>query len=162
MKSLDNPDNDIAMVFISGVQVPVFSPRWLLREKIVTAYERQGNRKERTDLDDAGLLLGIVEMSSVDLTSRKEAVQHILNRRPHVRGLLELKIVCPDVIGNAWAWSEGARVYWRTETDQLRYLDSDFERHKFKWDERNGVWYFKLRKQKWFYSAEHQDIFLWS
>ncbi|EFY84743.1 27 kDa antigen [Metarhizium acridum CQMa 102] len=118
--NLDSPDNDVTMISISGVQVPVFNARWLLREKIVTAFKRQGTRKEKSDLDDACALLDTVEPSSVDLTNKEAAVRHLIARRPCVRQSLELKIVCPAVLGLPWTWNEPAAVYWRREKDQLR------------------------------------------
>ncbi|OAQ60169.1 antigen [Pochonia chlamydosporia 170] len=160
--NLDSPDNDVTMVSISGVQVPVFSARWLLREKIMTAFDRQGTRKERSDLDDACALLDTVEPSSVDLTNKEAAVRHLIARRPDVRQSLELKIVCPAVLGMPWTWNEPAAVYWRWEKDQLRYLDADLRRHKFKWDEMTQVWYLTAGGQDWFYSAENADIALWT
>lgn len=75
--NLDDPDNDVTVVTVSGVQVPVFSARWLLREKITTAFERHGSRKEHTDLDDACALLDAIEPNGLDPTGREEAVRHI-------------------------------------------------------------------------------------
>ncbi|KND92247.1 hypothetical protein TOPH_03224 [Tolypocladium ophioglossoides CBS 100239] len=148
------------MISVSGVEVPVFSARWLLREKIITAFERQGSRKELTDVNDALVLLAAVELNSLDLTSHEEAVRHILARRPEARQSLELKILCPNVLGRPWTWNEAAGVFWRLENDQLQYLDADLQRHKFKWDSGTQVWYLTAGGQAWFYSAEDRDIVL--
>lgn len=157
--NLDNPDNDITQVSISGVEIPVFSARWLLREKIITAFERQGSRKERTDLDDACALLEVVEMNSLDLTSHEGAVQHILAQRPNARQSLELKIMCPSVLGESWIWNESAGVFWRVEGDQLRYLDAELRRHKFKWDPRTQVWYLTVGGRSWYLSEDDNLVF---
>ncbi|CAK7267516.1 hypothetical protein SEPCBS57363_002629 [Sporothrix epigloea] len=96
---LDNPDNDVTVIPVSGVGVPVFSARWLLREKIVTALGRKGSKKEETDVDDACALLEIVDAGSVNLGDHPEAVQHFLDRRPDKQSLLQLKVVCPEFLG---------------------------------------------------------------
>lgn len=85
------------MLSVSGVEVPVFSPRWLLREKILTAFQRQGQAKSESDLDDIASLLVVVE-SRLDLTGYKEAVNHVLERSPELIDLMRLKIICPDVL----------------------------------------------------------------
>lgn len=72
--NLDNPDNDITVIDMSGIQTPVFSARWLFREKVVTAFERQGSRKEETDLDDARDLLPFIEPKGMDLSKHEDAV----------------------------------------------------------------------------------------
>lgn len=149
---LDDPDNDVIPVSVSEVNVPVFSPRWLLREKIVAAFERRGSRKEETDLDDATALLEIVEPNSLDLTKHEQAVRHIHKHRPDVRQLMEIKILCPNVLGEPWKWNEFAGVFWRLNADELRYLDADLKRHKFKWDQVMQVWYFTSQGQRWFYN----------
>lgn len=123
--------------------IPIFGPRWQLREKIVTAYERQGSAKERTDLDDAAALPALVEEDrSVDLTHCPAAANHILNRRPELKGRLELKIYCPEVLGdNAWVWNDAAGVYFRVEKGVPCYLDENFNHHKFKRDQKSGIYY---------------------
>ncbi|KAI6777699.1 antigen [Emericellopsis cladophorae] len=158
---LSNPANEVVRILISGFEVPVFSARWLLREKIVTALERQGSRKERTDLEDACALVQVVDITSLDLTGHAEAVQHILTKKPDYRQQLELKIICPDVLGRSWTWNESAGVYWRLEGDQLRYMDDEVKRHKFKWEATAGVRYFKVSSGTWYYNGDDGDIAFW-
>ncbi|KAK7432396.1 hypothetical protein QQZ08_000958 [Neonectria magnoliae] len=157
---LENPDNDVTLIPVHGVDVPVFSARWLLREKIVTAFERQESLKGRTDLDDACALLKAVEMNVVDLTNHEDAVRHIHTVRPEAQEELELKVICPSVLGQPWAWNELAGVYWRFKEDQLRYLDEELQSHRFEWDPRHTCWYFNLGEQVWDYREEREDIIL--
>lgn len=139
---LSNADNERVIITVDGVDIPIFGPRWQLREKIVTAYERQGSNKERTDLDDAAGLLDLVEDRSVDLSHYPAAANHILNRRPGLKGRLQLKIYCPEVLGdNAWVWNDAAGVYYRVEGGIPCYLDVNFNHHKFKKDQQNGIYY---------------------
>ncbi|EGX92211.1 hypothetical protein CCM_06372 [Cordyceps militaris CM01] len=97
--NLDDPANEVTTLCVLGVDTPVFSARWLIREKIVTAFERRGSRKEATDLDDAIALLNLVEDNSIDMTNFEDAVRHIYSSCPEDRQILELKIHCPNVLG---------------------------------------------------------------
>ncbi|KAM0424922.1 hypothetical protein ACHAPT_009978 [Fusarium lateritium] len=160
--NLDDPDNDCTIITINGVDVPVFSARWLLREKIRTAFERQGSTKERSDLKDACDLLQAVEANCIDLTGSEEAVQHFMDRRPQHSEMLGLKVMCPAVLGDPWTWSESADVYWGFK-DGLKYLDDDVERHRFKWDEAGQVWYFSDSSGRtWYYDPQAGDLMLWT
>jgi hypothetical protein len=86
--NLDDPDNDVTVISVNGVDVPIFSARWLLREKIVTAFERQGTRKEETDLDDISILLETVDVNELDLTDLEDEVQHAVVQLPESFELL--------------------------------------------------------------------------
>ncbi|KAF2254930.1 hypothetical protein BU26DRAFT_148116 [Trematosphaeria pertusa] len=57
---LSRPDNDRINLTVEQATVAVLSPRWLLREKILSQHQRQGNPKEQTDLSDIRILLGLV------------------------------------------------------------------------------------------------------
>lgn len=156
--NLDDPDNDVAVISVNGVDVPIFSARWLLREKIVTAFERQGTRKEETDLDDISILLETVDVNGLDLTDREDAVRHAVAQLPESFELLCLKVVCPGVLGEPWVWNEYAEVYWASK-EQLQYLDTDLERHNFDWDPNRQVWYFSNEKgQTWFHDVDTGDL----
>lgn len=160
--NLDDPDNDVTMMTVNGVEVPIFSARWLLREKIVTAFERQGTRKEETDLDDISFLLEAVDLNGLDLTGREDAVRHAVAQLPESFELLCLKVICPDVLGNPWVWDEYAEVYWAFK-ENLQYLDENLERHNFEWDTSSQVWYFRNEKgQTWFYNNETEGLMLWT
>lgn len=156
-----NPDNEVVTIPVGDVTVPVFSARWLLREKIVTAFERQGSRKSRTDIDDAKTLLDAVPPNGLDMSGHKDAVQHMCEMIPESKTELQLRVVCPDVFGQPWTWNDDAQVYWRFEA-QLYYMSVRLREHKFKWDEAGGVWYFEdSQKRAWYYSEEDQNIVLW-
>ncbi|KAJ3463802.1 hypothetical protein MRS44_008588 [Fusarium solani] len=134
--NLDDPDNDFTVISVNGVDVPIFSARWLLREKIVTVFERQGTRKEETDLDDISILLETVDVNELDLTDLEDEVQHAVAQLPESFELL----------------SEG-QVYWAFK-EQLQYLDADLERHNFDWDPNSQVWYFSGEKSHtWFHDV---------
>jgi hypothetical protein len=129
------------MVSVDGMSVPIFSARWQLREKIVTAYERQASGKAKSDLADAVTLLGLVDDGSLDLTQQWQAVQHFLSARPGERELLQIKVKCLRVLGDPWVWNEEAQVYFRFENNAPWYLDESLERHKFLWNEDAKVYY---------------------
>lgn len=60
-------------------------------------------------------------------------LQGALNRRRELKGRLELKIYCPEVLGdNAWVWNDAAGVYFRVEKGVPCSLDENFSHHKFK------------------------------
>ncbi|RMZ79363.1 hypothetical protein DV738_g3305, partial [Chaetothyriales sp. CBS 135597] len=151
--NLDDPENEVITVDVSGVQVPVFGPRWQLREKIVTAFERQGNRKSDTDLEDASNLLMVVGQNSVNLVGHEDAVRHFLLKRPEIRQRLELKVNCPEVLGSPWTWDGSAGVYWRSEGEKLRYLDQKLHQHEFEWDEKKSVYYLTVGGRSWYYDT---------
>ncbi|KAJ4175192.1 hypothetical protein NW754_005612 [Fusarium falciforme] len=161
--NLDDPDNDCTVTTINGVEVPGFSARWLLREKIRTAFERQGSRKERSGLDDVSILLQAVEANSADLTGNEQAVQHLMERRPRVSEMLGLKVICPVVLGDPWTWNDSAEVVWGFKGDKLKYLDADVKRHSFKWDDTSQVWYFPDPNGRvWYYDPQAGDLILWT
>ncbi|KAM6524646.1 hypothetical protein FALCPG4_010254 [Fusarium falciforme] len=137
--NLDDPDNDVTVISVNGVDVPTFSACWLLREKIVTAFERRGTRKEETDLDDISILLETVDVNGLDLTDREDAVQHAVTQLSESFELLCLKVICPGVLSAPWVWNEYAEVYWAFK-EQLQYLDVDLERHNFDRDPNSQVW----------------------
>ncbi|RMD44829.1 hypothetical protein DV735_g425, partial [Chaetothyriales sp. CBS 134920] len=151
--NLDDPQNEVITVDLSGVQVPVFGPRWQLREKIVTAFERQGNRKSDTDLEDASNLLMVVGQNSVNLVGHEDAVRHFLLKRPEIRQRLELKVNCPEVLGSPWTWDGSAGVYWRFEGEKLRYLDQKLHQHEFEWDEKKSVYSLTVGGRSWYYDT---------
>jgi len=97
---LSSPDNECITVPVDGVMIPIFGPRWILREKIVTAYERQNTQKEDTDLQDISRLLLLRGPEAVDLSHYPEAVEHVLSKLPGLESFLKQKVRCPSVLGN--------------------------------------------------------------
>ena len=96
---LSNPNNELLGVQVDGKPVIIFGPRWQLREKIVTAYERRGSVKEGSDLDDVRQLLELVGEPLLDMSQHVVAIRHILTRRPELREPLQLGVSCPGVLG---------------------------------------------------------------
>ncbi|RYP79532.1 hypothetical protein DL769_002919 [Monosporascus sp. CRB-8-3] len=159
---LSNATNERITVTVDGVSVPIFGATWQLREKIVTAYERQGSNKERTDLDDAEVLLDLVQDNVLDLTQHEEAVRHFVTKRPGSRRLLQLKVYCPAVLGDPWTWYEEARVYFRFEGNIPKYLDETLRCHDLKWDKDNGVYYLTSATGLVFWVNEAYQLVRWT
>lgn len=156
--NLDDPDNDTTIISVAGVDIPVFSLRWLLREKIVTAFDRKGSRKEQTDINDANALLEIIAPNTLDLTNHENATRYIYVNYPNLRRMLELKVICRNVLGEPWKWNEAASVFWRMNGGELQYIDADFGRHEFNWDRAAKFWYLNTRGQCWGYNKKIDDI----
>ncbi|KAI9652310.1 MAG: hypothetical protein M1829_001681, partial [Trizodia sp. TS-e1964] len=66
---LSRPDNDRVTLPVNDTAVAVLSPRWLLREKILSQYQRQGNRKEISDIEDITTLLRLVPAKCLSFSS---------------------------------------------------------------------------------------------
>ena len=115
--NLHNPDNDRIFMNVNQAQVPVLSPRWLLREKIMSQYQRQGNAKADTDIDDINQLLRVVPEGALTLTQPEQvqALEALLVKRPDLKHRLRSKIVCPNVFNatSEWMWSGQHQAYYR-------------------------------------------------
>ncbi|KAH8657795.1 hypothetical protein BX600DRAFT_514345 [Xylariales sp. PMI_506] len=72
--------------------IPVMHPTWLLREKILSQYERQGSLKERSDISDIQALLGIIRQQALVLSTEKHitALKNLMAKRPDLVILLLL------------------------------------------------------------------------
>lgn len=68
---LSKPDNDRVNLTVEQATVSVLSPRWLLREKILSQHQRQGSRKELTDLADIMNLLPLVSAKSLTFSGQE-------------------------------------------------------------------------------------------
>ena len=79
--------------------VSVLSPCWLLREKILSHHQRQGNLKEKTDLGDIRTLLGLVQAKCLTFSGQEqtEALTALLDKSPELREALKAAIECPEV-----------------------------------------------------------------
>lgn len=97
--NLRDPDNDRTFIQVDQAQVPILSPRWLLREKIMSQYQRQGSLKEGTDMDDIDQLTRVVQEGALtlDQPEQVQALKALLVKRPDLKGRLRSKIVCPEV-----------------------------------------------------------------
>lgn len=97
--NLDNPKNSRLTLNVSGKSVYVLSPDWLLREKILAQKQREGNRKEESDIADVETLVQIVGDKGLVLEEEEfvEALENLLQKRPDLRAVLERAIECPKV-----------------------------------------------------------------
>jgi len=98
---LSKPDNDRINLNVEQAMVSVLSPRWLLREKILSQHQRQGNLKERSDISDIRTLLELELVQAKGLTlsgqEQTEALTALLDKRPELREALKAAIECPEV-----------------------------------------------------------------
>jgi len=115
---LSKPDNDRVTLNVEQSMVAVLSPRWLLREKILSQHQRQGNPKAQSDRNDVTVLLGLVEAKCLTFDSQEQidALSAFLAARPDQRDRLEAAIECPQVfkaVSSPWIWSEEQKGYYR-------------------------------------------------
>ncbi|KAK2740758.1 hypothetical protein FQN57_005990 [Myotisia sp. PD_48] len=90
---------------INGQPVKVFAPEWLLREKILSQYQRQGTLKERTDHED---IMRMIPLSTpgtpeLDFNQREDlqtALANFVQKKPTLAQLLKAKIRCSIVFQN--------------------------------------------------------------
>ncbi|KAF2470892.1 uncharacterized protein BDR25DRAFT_342720 [Lindgomyces ingoldianus] len=111
---LSRPDNDRINLNVGQATVAVLSPRWLLREKILSQHQRGGSLKEQSDLSDIRVLLGLVQAKCLTFSGQEQtaALKALLNKLPELREALEAAIECTEVF-NPWQWSEEHRRYYR-------------------------------------------------
>ncbi|KAK2803380.1 hypothetical protein FQN50_007039 [Emmonsiellopsis sp. PD_5] len=84
---------------IDGHTVKIFGVEWILREKILSQYERQGGTKERTDIRDLTNIIpfavpGKPELNFNNDEKLKSALSNLLQKRPDLAPGLKEKIVC--------------------------------------------------------------------
>jgi hypothetical protein len=110
----------------------LFLPRLDCARKIVTANERPGSRKERSDIEDLQDLLASLELNEVDLSHYEDAVRHVLRKIASAQQLqMELKVVCPAAFGRPWQWGGSAGLHWcLNKNNELLYMDSNLKRCK--------------------------------
>lgn len=94
---LSKPDNNRITLKVEQTTVEVLSPRWLLREKILSRYERTGTKAE-SDTLDVQVLLGIVgpKCLTFKLQNHIKALKALLKAYPHMKNDLKAAIVCPQ------------------------------------------------------------------
>lgn len=91
---------------INGYPVKMFSPEWILREKILSQYERQGSAKQATDIFDLMSIMpfaipGKPEMNFENDQQLRNALSYLLQKHPELTTRLKEKINCVDVFENA-------------------------------------------------------------
>ena len=79
-------------ITVNGRTVKIFSPEWILREKILAQHEREGTQKEATDLRDIANMLWLViagkpELNFDDDLKLSNALGRLLEKRPGVAQL---------------------------------------------------------------------------
>lgn len=81
-------------------KIPVMPPWWLLREKLLSQFERQGTPKAKTDITDVEVLLKIADPKSLVLSTKEhvEALAYLVGRRADLKDKLRRVIVCPSVL----------------------------------------------------------------
>ncbi|KAJ2933255.1 hypothetical protein H1R20_g3840, partial [Candolleomyces eurysporus] len=97
---LTDPDNNTVSIPVGdGVEVLVMSPRWIVREKILTAYGRKGGMKERSDLEDVEALLPLLNDHALVFEKQDDidALKYVLKKDPELEPDLRKKIKCPAV-----------------------------------------------------------------
>ncbi|BCR90306.1 nucleotidyl transferase AbiEii/AbiGii toxin family protein [Aspergillus chevalieri] len=92
---------------INGYPVKTFSPEWILREKILSQYQRQGP-KAQTDIRDVERLIifavpGTPELDFSHTEELKAALADLLKNWPGMQQALKQKINCPAIFNNWYA-----------------------------------------------------------
>ncbi|KAJ5555219.1 hypothetical protein N7535_007659 [Penicillium sp. DV-2018c] len=90
---------------INGYPVKTFSAEWLMREKILSQFQRKGP-KEQSDIRDVDSLLiftvpGTPELDFSNSEELRSALSGLLEKRPEMRQALKSKIKCPAIF-DSW------------------------------------------------------------
>jgi hypothetical protein len=95
-------------ILVNERHVKIFNFAWMLREKILSQYGRQGSSKEETDIKDVQAMVPLVSWGQPELNfdngpskdDLKNALINFLQKNPEWRQLLRQKIKCTAVFGN--------------------------------------------------------------
>jgi hypothetical protein len=90
---------------INGHEVKFFSPEWIMREKILSQYQRQGSPKEAIDIRDISNMLSLVVSGKPELNFNQSqelqtALANLVQKRPNLAQALKAKIKCSTVFQN--------------------------------------------------------------
>ncbi|PWY88212.1 hypothetical protein BO70DRAFT_177611 [Aspergillus heteromorphus CBS 117.55] len=101
----DIPAATRTTVAVSGQQVKTFSAEWIFREKVLSQYQRQGSRKEETDIRDLFSMVPFLSPGKVELDfnhdqSLKDALRYLLQKRPDLEDEIEGVVKCTAVLGS--------------------------------------------------------------
>ncbi|PYH75350.1 hypothetical protein BO82DRAFT_36586 [Aspergillus uvarum CBS 121591] len=93
------------MLRINDQVVKLFSPEWILREKILSQYQRQGSAKEANDIRDIITMIplttpGIPELDFNENQECQMALGNLLQKRPALVQTLKAKIKCRTIFQN--------------------------------------------------------------
>ena len=97
---LTQSDNNRVSLSVEETEVVVLSPRWLLREKIISMHQRRGNLKEETDESDIRGLLKLVDNNCLTFSTQEQidALKYAVSKAPDLSEKFEGIIVCPVVL----------------------------------------------------------------
>lgn len=92
---------------INGYPVKIFSPEWILREKVLSQHQRKG-AKAASDVRDVESLIplavpGTSELDFSEDEKLRAALADLLTNWPMLRQTLQQKIKCPEIFGNWYA-----------------------------------------------------------
>ncbi|KMW68775.1 antigen, variant [Blastomyces gilchristii SLH14081] len=90
---------------INGRAVKFFGAEWILREKILSQYQRQGSPKEGTDIRDITNMipLAVPGRPELDFNQSQElqtALANLVQKRPALVQSLKAKVKCTAVFQN--------------------------------------------------------------
>ncbi|KKZ65625.1 hypothetical protein EMCG_08532 [[Emmonsia] crescens] len=90
---------------INGRVVKLFGPEWILREKILSQYQRQGGTKEETDIRDIMNMipLAVPGRPELDFNQSQElqtALANLVQKRPALAQALKAKVKCSTIFQN--------------------------------------------------------------
>ncbi|PGH28094.1 hypothetical protein AJ80_00352 [Polytolypa hystricis UAMH7299] len=90
---------------LNGQNVKVFSAAWLLREKLLSQYQRSGSTKGISDIQDISIisLFAMPGQAELDFDANSElidALKNFLQKRPDLEERLKQKIKCSAIFGN--------------------------------------------------------------
>ncbi|KAJ5899205.1 hypothetical protein N7495_003949 [Penicillium taxi] len=82
----------------------MFGPQWILREKILSQFQRQGSGKKRRDVKDVKSMMGLCKTGASELDfsgddNLKQALSNLLGKKPELADELKALIKCPGAFG---------------------------------------------------------------
>ncbi|KAI1907531.1 hypothetical protein LOZ61_006078 [Ophidiomyces ophidiicola] len=96
---LNSPLNTPVPVHIRGKTVQVMSIAWLLREKILSQAQREGSKKEQSDILDITCLTTIAEVHELacETVEFVAALRRLLEKKPELESSLKRAVKCSAV-----------------------------------------------------------------
>ena len=92
---------------MNGYPVKTFSPEWILCEKILSQYQRQGPKAQSDSRDVECLIIftvpGMLELDFSHTEELKAALADLLKNWPGMQQALKQKINCPAIFNNWYA-----------------------------------------------------------
>lgn len=90
---------------VKGSNSSMFGPEWILREKILSQYQRQGSAKEASDIRDIISIIPLAVSGRPELHFNQNqelqtALANILQKRLALARTLKAKIKCSTILQN--------------------------------------------------------------